>query len=191
MYSLGVLSSRARRCDFPRSEAEGISGGDQCLCGNESGLGGDCGPMVPTIPLSSQPESSHAPVSSSPEFPGQSAHPLEAWFGFLLPGPQPLPVAATVRQARALEAHQAQCLTVAPGNSHFRERAQFFLLTGRTREPEFRGSATRQQLVSLLYGTGWPACRPTPRQGLWRSYGCAAREERRREPVLAAGAREH
>lgn len=66
-----------------------------------------------------------------------------------------------MRQARALEAHQAQCLTVAPGNSHFRERAQFFLLTGRTREPEFRGSATRQQLVSLLYGTGWPACRPT------------------------------
>lgn len=139
-------------------------------------------------------------VSSSPGFPGQSAHPLEAWFGFRLPGPQPLPVAATVRQARSQKALPAQCLNAAPGNSHFRERAPIFLFTGRTREPEFRGSATGQQLVSLLYRTGWPlgpagllfpACRPTPRRGLRRSYGGAAREERRREPVLAAGAREH
>ncbi|KAL6089117.1 hypothetical protein STEG23_008305, partial [Scotinomys teguina] len=48
---LGTRSSRARHCDFPRSETEGISGGDQCLRGNESGLGGDCAPVVLTISL--------------------------------------------------------------------------------------------------------------------------------------------
>ncbi|CAO2632344.1 Cilia- and flagella-associated protein 298, partial [Lemmus lemmus] len=127
-----------------------------------SGLGGDCAPVVPTIPPSSQPGSCHA---SSAYLPGQSAHPLEAWFGFRFPGPQPLPVAATVRQARALEARQAQCLTVAPGNSHFRERAPFSLLTGQTREPEFRGSATKQQLVSLPCRTSWPLGPPALRLG--------------------------
>lgn len=155
--------------------------------------------VVPTIPLSSQLGAAMLCQLIS-RVPWTVRSPLEAWFGFRLPGPQPLPVAATVRQVWAQEALPAQCLTVAPGNSHFRERAPIFLLTGLTREPEFPGSATGQQLVSLLYRTGWPlgpagllfpACRPTPRRGLRRSYGGAAREERRREPVLAAGAREH
>lgn len=186
-------------CDFPRSEAEGISGGDQCLCGNESGLGGDCGAHHPT---QFSTGSGHA---LSAHLPGSLDSPLTSrslvWVSVArTTATSGSGDCATVRQVWAQEALPAQCLTVAPGNSHFRERAPIFLLTGLTREPEFPGSATGQQLVSLLYRTGWPlgpagllfpACRPTPRRGLRRSYGGAAREERRREPVLAAGAREH
>ncbi|MEJ1282993.1 hypothetical protein NN561_013957 [Cricetulus griseus] len=96
--------------------------------------------------------------------PDSPAHPPAARLAFRLPG-QLLPVAATVRRgsgSRCGPDRTAQpgvqrrsrpragsggaraggpagsVLSVAPGNSGFRERAPSFLFTRRTREPEFR-----------------------------------------------------